>query len=409
MSLVKKPRMTKKKLAALRRNAKLSKGPVTPEGRERIRAAKLRHGFYSDAEEAALRALGEEPADLRELREGLRREWNPTGVLQERLVARLARAEWQADRAHRMREGRAVRQAKEVNKGREGRLHSHLMHLKMSSDSLQLLAQSVAREHYVTPPGDLNLMKSLQKDGVVKEMGEVALALFYQLREPGTPGPGEPGGDEDEEATTHRVMNKIRAIFGLDPLPENDADIAPASSLPQENQYDAGATETDGAPDFSPAYADLLKGGRQEACGTEADQSERQPDIPQIPSPQPRIPNPETEEVSPYPGITEEEWEAREPVRQLLENILSRQVQLYEEQRHEILQELVAGPSPYERAAEIAPTQSNDLLTQRMEEFSFRQVWRITNLLSKMKQREWEMEAREAGVLSYDVIENKMG
>ena len=71
MSLVKKPRMTEKRLAAIRRNQKLSHGPSTPEGRERIRTARLRHGFYSKSEEAALRALGEDPADLRQLRERL--------------------------------------------------------------------------------------------------------------------------------------------------------------------------------------------------------------------------------------------------------------------------------------------------------------------------------------------------
>jgi hypothetical protein len=39
MSLTKKRRMTEKNLAAHRRNAKLSHGPATPEGRERIHAA----------------------------------------------------------------------------------------------------------------------------------------------------------------------------------------------------------------------------------------------------------------------------------------------------------------------------------------------------------------------------------
>jgi hypothetical protein len=34
-----------------------------------------------------------------------------------------------------------------------------------------------------------------------------------------------------------------------------------------------------------------------------------------------------------YPRITAQEWEAREPVRQLLENILTRQVELFGAQR----------------------------------------------------------------------------
>jgi len=45
MSLIKKHEVTEKQLAANRRNQRLSHGPVTAEGRERIRAAHLRHGF----------------------------------------------------------------------------------------------------------------------------------------------------------------------------------------------------------------------------------------------------------------------------------------------------------------------------------------------------------------------------
>jgi len=43
MSLVKKPDMTPKRLAALARNRARSHGPAAAAGRERIRAANLRH------------------------------------------------------------------------------------------------------------------------------------------------------------------------------------------------------------------------------------------------------------------------------------------------------------------------------------------------------------------------------
>ena len=120
MSLIKKHEMTEKKLAANRQNQKLSHGPVTDEGRERIRAAHLRHGFYAQAEEVALRALGEDPAQFQELVEGLWEEWNPAGSMQEGLVIRLARATWLMNRADRMQEGYAVRQAQDVSSGRRG-------------------------------------------------------------------------------------------------------------------------------------------------------------------------------------------------------------------------------------------------------------------------------------------------
>jgi hypothetical protein len=49
MSLVKKPTMTEKKIAANRGNLSLSRGPVTAEGKARIGAAQLRHGLCAKA------------------------------------------------------------------------------------------------------------------------------------------------------------------------------------------------------------------------------------------------------------------------------------------------------------------------------------------------------------------------
>jgi hypothetical protein len=134
---------------------------LTAEGRERIRAAHLRHGFYAPAEEVAMRALGEDPAHFQELVEGLWEEWNPAGVSQEGLVIRLARATWLMNRADRMQEGCAVRQSTEVSSGREDRAHAQMMRPKMTEERLRRLAQAVAYEHYVTSPGDPEKMKNL--------------------------------------------------------------------------------------------------------------------------------------------------------------------------------------------------------------------------------------------------------
>ena len=57
-----------------------------------------------------------------------------------------------------------------------------------------------------------------------------------------------------------------------------------------------------------------------------------------------------------YPKITAEDWKARERARKLLRNILTRQVEACEAQRKALLKESLAGPSPYELAAEIAPS-----------------------------------------------------
>jgi len=108
----------------------------------------------------------------------------------------------------------------------------------------------------------------------------------------------------------------------------------------------------------------------------------------------------------PRPRFTPAEWEARERPRQLLENILRRQVELCETQRKAILKESLAGPSPFERAAEIALAHPNVALMQRMEESSFRQIWRITNLLLKLKRQAREEEYRETPARTGNATEN---
>jgi len=64
LSLRKKPTITEKRIAASRVNGRRSRGPATREGRERTRDANTRHEFYSQAEVAALRALGEKPKEF---------------------------------------------------------------------------------------------------------------------------------------------------------------------------------------------------------------------------------------------------------------------------------------------------------------------------------------------------------
>ena len=414
MSLVKKPKMTKKRLASLQEIRKHSHGPATPEGRNRIRAANLRHGFYSKDDEAAIRILGEDPADFQKLLEGLCGKETIVDTLQKRLAKRLARAFWRMDRADRMQDGYAVRQSKEEDYKREGRLHVQMMRLKMTSRSWQLLAQSVARPYYVTPPADLEMINNLHKEGLVKDMSQVAVGLFYELREPGMLKPGDPGfQDAETEAKTRHVMQKIRAIFGLAPLPEDGAEACDDI----EGQQDAGTTEADVAPAFNPAHADLKVG----VTRPEADQAEQQPDFPTVAGPESRVASPESGTPCPeprvpcpdfralYPNVTEEQWEAREPVRQLLENLLSRQVRIFDAQHHDLMRQCLAGPSPCERAAEIVPTNPNTDFMQRMENSNFRQVARMTSLLIRLRRQEFQIEDLRKSAASVHITENKAG
>jgi hypothetical protein len=56
--LVKTPDMTPEKLAANQANGRQSQGAVTPEGLERSRDSRIRHGFYVQKPGEALRVLG---------------------------------------------------------------------------------------------------------------------------------------------------------------------------------------------------------------------------------------------------------------------------------------------------------------------------------------------------------------
>jgi hypothetical protein len=73
------------------------------------------------------------------------------------------------------------------------------------------------------------------------------------------------------------------------------------------------------------------------------------------------------------------------------------------------LQESPMGPSPYERAAEIAPAHRNSLLMRRMQDSNFREVWRVTNLLLKVKRQAREEGSRESPSRSWNVDESTAG
>jgi hypothetical protein len=362
MSLVQKE-MTEKQLAANRSNGSQSQGPVTAEGKERVGAAQFRHGFYAKAQEVALLNLGEDPAHFEELLSGLRQEFTPAGTLQEKLVIRLARVLWLIERCDRSQEGAALRRARSADQGRDNRLHARMMRLKMTAETLRSLARSVACWHYVTPREDLEVMKKLHQEGVGGEMGEIAMDLFDQLQEPGTDGDGV---TENEKRI--RVVNSMRSIFGLGPMESPVAMLTPAGD--QMVVYPEGYKESEGT-----------------AAGDEDEDSEKD---------------------DRYPKITAEDWKARERARKLLRNILTRQVDACEVERKALLKESLAGPSPYELAAEIAPAHADALLMRRMQDANMREVRRLTNLLLKIQRRERKLEALGASdkCVTHDVSEN---
>ena len=219
---------------------------------------------------------------------------------------------------------------------------------------MQRLAQPVADEHYVTTPEDLEKMKRLHQEGELKKMGEMALALFYELQPPGA---GEDGLDPMESARL--VVAQVKEIFGI-------------------GTRTRSGTNANGTPPSSPPPGSPLPAG--------------------VPV-QKRDPR--------YPNITAAEWEARVRPRQLLENLLNRLVEACQTQRKAIRKESREGPSPYERAAEIAPTHPNARSMRQMQDSNLREVRRLTNLLLKVKRYERQREALEKKAPLHDVLETK--
>ena len=334
--------MTEKKLAANVRNGVLSHGAATEAGRARVGAAQLSHGMYSKAPSVALPALGEDPEEFESLLEDLRQEFAPPSAVKEKLIKRLARTLWMMERCDHTQDGDTLRRAKDADRGRENRLHARMMRLKITQERLRRLARSVSAYHYVTPPEDLEAMKHLHQDGVMGDMGEIALALFFELQAPDT---DENGVSELNKA--RRVVEQVKAIFGIgmtEPEPDSTLAVAP---IPAESQVSA--------PPDAPAEDD---------DGQYCENDKR------------------------YPQITQEDGEARERARKLLRNILSRQAEQCDAERKELLQESIAGPWREERAAEVAPPHQDVLLVRRAQESHLRQLRRITDMLFRIQDRE---------------------
>ena len=206
-------------------------------------------------------------------------------------------------------------------------------------------------------------MKKQHHDGVAGEMGEIAMDLFFQLQDP----------SRDKDGVSRRRSN-----------------VKPSTASGQFS----------GWPDNSrPCNADpagervvIRPEGYDETEGSAGDEEEE-----------------DSEKDDRYPKITQDDWKARERARKLLRNILTRQVEVCETQRKALLRETLAGPSPYELAAEISPVHAEAVLMRRIQDANMREARRLTNLLLKLQRRGHKAEAPAASdaEVGHDVTENK--
>lgn len=96
---------SKKQLRANRRNYRLSTGPKTLEGKQKVRWNALKHGLLAKSVVIPTVGSPENRTEFFSLLEHLQRQLQPVGILEEMLVEKIAVAYWRLRRAVRAEAG----------------------------------------------------------------------------------------------------------------------------------------------------------------------------------------------------------------------------------------------------------------------------------------------------------------
>ena len=212
--------MTEKNLEAHRRNGRQSHGAATPEGKERARAANLRHGCYSQLRDQALVALGEDPEDLAALVEAARRQFRPANGCQEWITSRLASLQFRMQRAERQQESKMANHIRQFEARRREAARQLRAEVRGFLGELQ---HAVARPDFYTPNGCFEQCQDVLQQYPSASL-EPILELLHRLRKPDRftdpPPPPLPEAMRDQE---------WQGILNAD---EADESSIPASEVP---------------------------------------------------------------------------------------------------------------------------------------------------------------------------------
>jgi hypothetical protein len=188
MPLIQEHQLTDAGREARRRNGRQSHGAATSAGKERSRAAHLRHGIYSKERDQALRALGEDPADFAALIEGSHQQWRPVNSQQSRMVERLALLQWRMDRAARIQDSVAAEHVSKVAADRHKKTLDLKNHYLDMSGFLKLLLYHAPRSDFFVAPASIVQFHKIFGSEMHSRLEQI-LDLLHALREPENPLP----------------------------------------------------------------------------------------------------------------------------------------------------------------------------------------------------------------------------
>jgi hypothetical protein len=143
----------------------------------------LRHGHYSQINDQALTALGEDPKVLASLIAGAHQQWRPSNPQQAWIAECMASMQWKIDRSDRMQENAMAQAIQQVEKRRaEKALNTRYCYADVHGP-LMVISEATLGPDYYTPPGYfLNFARAL-KVNPGPRMDQM-LRLLHRLRQP---------------------------------------------------------------------------------------------------------------------------------------------------------------------------------------------------------------------------------